>query len=80
MSKRKRKRFLFKLEFAGSSVLCITDPKNCPIYVRFFSLVLMEGEDVYKNLDKLYKAAFDEPERVRDIIKKIVPNFNPKGE
>lgn len=37
--------------------------------------------DVFnKNLEELYKAAFDEPEKVRDVIKKIVPNFNPKGE
>ena len=42
--------------------------------------VEMDYNEFNKNLDKLYKAAFDEPERVRDIIKKIVPNFNPKGE
>lgn len=33
-----------------------------------------------KNLEELYKAAFDAPEKVRDVIKKIVPNFDPKGE
>lgn len=42
--------------------------------------VEMDYNEFNKNLDKLYKAAYDEPERVRDIIKKIVPNFNPKGE
>ena len=42
--------------------------------------VEMDYNEFNKNLDKLYKAAFDEPEKVRDIIKKIVPNFNPKGE
>ena len=37
--------------------------------------------DVFnKNLEELYKAAFDAPEKVRDVIKKIVPNFDPKGE
>ncbi len=33
-----------------------------------------------EQLERLYKAAFDEPESIRRIIKEIVPNFHPKGE
>lgn len=40
----------------------------------------MDYNEFNKNLDELYKAAFDEPERVKFVIKKIVPNFNPMGE
>lgn len=40
----------------------------------------MDYEVFNKNLDELYKAAFEEPHKVKEIIKKIVPNFNPKGE
>ena len=40
----------------------------------------MDHDVFNKNLEELYKVAFDEPEKVRDVIKKIVPNFNPKGE
>lgn len=37
--------------------------------------------DVFnKNLEELYNTAFEKPENVRNVIKKIVPNFNPKGE
>lgn len=40
----------------------------------------MDHDVFNKNLEELYKVAFDEPEKVRDVIKKIVPNFDPKGE
>ncbi|MGN1319051.1 MAG: polysaccharide biosynthesis protein, partial [Lachnospirales bacterium] len=33
-----------------------------------------------KQLEKLKKAAFNEPSKVSEIIKEILPNFNPKGE
>lgn len=40
----------------------------------------MDYDIFNKELDKLYKAAFESPESVKDIIKEIVPNFSPKGE
>ncbi len=42
--------------------------------------VEMDYDKFNAQLDKLYNAAFDEPEKVVDIIKEIVPNFHPKGE
>ncbi|MDO4301507.1 MAG: nucleoside-diphosphate sugar epimerase/dehydratase [Clostridia bacterium] len=42
--------------------------------------VEMDYDEFNKNLDELYRAAFEEPDKVKDYIKKIVPNFNPNGE
>lgn len=41
--------------------------------------VNMDYKEFNNNLKELYKAAFEEPEKVRTIIKKIVPNYNGKG-
>lgn len=40
----------------------------------------MDYNEFNKNLNELYNVAFNEPESVKNVIKKIVPNFNPKGE
>lgn len=42
--------------------------------------VEMDYNKFNSDLDRLYKAAFEAPERVRSIIKEIVPNFNDEGE
>ncbi len=40
----------------------------------------MDYDKFRKDLERLYKAAYDEPEKVRSIIKEIVPNFNDGSE
>lgn len=40
----------------------------------------MDYNEFNKNLEELYNAAFNEPHKVKSIIKKIVPGFKPKGE
>ncbi len=42
--------------------------------------VQMDYDEFNRQLDRLYKAAFDSPESIRGIIKEIVPNFHPEGE
>ncbi len=40
----------------------------------------MDYDKFRKDLERLYKAAYDEPEKVRSILKEIVPNFNDGSE
>ena len=40
----------------------------------------MDYNEFNKNLEELYNVAFNEPHKVKSIIKKIVPGFKPKGE
>lgn len=42
--------------------------------------VNMDYDKFNADLRELYNVAFNEPEKVKSVIKKIVPNFNQKGE
>lgn len=39
----------------------------------------MDYDEFNKNLDELYDVSFNSPEKVKAVIKKIVPNFNPEA-
>ena len=40
--------------------------------------IKLDEENLFNNLNKIYEAAYDETENMKELIKEIVPTYNPK--